>query len=64
MPIVTTVLAKGYDVLLCDEDVDEFCMMAMHDYTSGEGSADEESQAFEIKNVAGEDLGLTTDEEK
>ena len=64
MPIVTTVLAKGYDVLLCDEDVDEFCMMALHDYASGEGSADDENQAFEIKNVAGEDLGLTTDEEK
>lgn len=74
MPIVTTVLSKGYDVLLCDQDVDEFCMMALHDYTSdsiviasdaSEGDeAPVEKVAFELKNVAGEDLGLTTEEEK
>lgn len=74
MPIVTTVLSKGYDVLLCDQDVDEFCMMALHDYTSdsiviasdaSEGDeAPAEKVAFELKNVAGEDLGLTTEEEK
>ncbi len=65
MPIVTTVLAKGYDVLLCDEDVDEFCMMALHDYAlSSSENTDEEVQTYELKNVAGEDLGLTTDEEK
>ena len=31
MPLVTTVLDKGYDVLLCNENVDEFCMMALGD---------------------------------
>ncbi len=32
MPVVKTVLAKGYDVLLCTSDVDEFCFQAMQDY--------------------------------
>ena len=70
MPIVTTVLAKGYDVLLCDENVDEFCMMALGTYSSekivtfdDEGNQEEPKQ-FAIKNVGGEDLGLTTEEEK
>ncbi|WP_172135314.1 molecular chaperone HtpG [Adlercreutzia sp. ZJ473] len=71
MPIVTTVLAKGYDVLLCDQNVDEFCMMALGTYSSkdivsmdAEGDAEAEPKVFTIKNVGGEDLGLTTDEEK
>ncbi|WP_300629652.1 molecular chaperone HtpG [uncultured Adlercreutzia sp.] len=65
MPLVTTVLAKGYDVLLCDQDVDEFCMMAMGTY--GEHAVDDDEdnqQPYFIKNVGAEDLGLTTDEEK
>ena len=32
MPVVKSVLAKGYDVLLCTEDVDEFCFQAMRDF--------------------------------
>ena len=32
MPVVKAVLAKGYDVLLCTEDVDEFCFQAMGDF--------------------------------
>ena len=32
MPVVKAVLAKGYDVLLCTEDVDEFCFQAMLDF--------------------------------
>ena len=70
MPIVTTVLAKGYDVLLCDENVDEFCMMALQSYTSdktvtfNEDGESEPNKQFVIKNVTGEDLGLTTEEEK
>lgn len=60
MPIVKTVLAKGYDVLLCTQDVDEFCFTAMRDY-----GADENGEgAKELKNVAGGDLDLATDEEK
>ena len=70
MPIVTTVLGKGYDVLLCDEDVDEFCMMALGTYSNKdilapvEGDGEAQPKEFTIKNVGGEDLGLTTEEEK
>ncbi len=65
MPIVTTVLAKGYDVLLCDESVDEFCMMALQDYTPKDATEpDGSTKAWPIKNVGGDDLGLTTEEEK
>ena len=70
MPIVTTVLAKGYDVLLCDQDVDEFCMMALGSYSNeklvtfdDEGNQEQPKQ-FMLKNVSSEDLGLTTEEEK
>ena len=34
MPVVESVLAKGYDVLLATQDVDEFCFQAMHDFTA------------------------------
>ncbi len=66
MPIVTTVLAKGYDVLLCDENVDEFCMMALGQYASPREVAleGEEPKQWPLKNVGGEDLGLTTEAEK
>ena len=64
MPLVTTVLAKGYDVLLCDQDVDEFCMMAMGTYGERPAEGDEAPQPYFIKNVGSEDLGLTSEEEK
>ena len=53
MPMVKSVLARGFDVLLCTQEVDEFCMGVM--------------QAFDekpFKNVAGSDLGLASEEEK
>ena len=34
MPVVKSVLAKGYDVLLCTQDVDDFCFQAMRDFTA------------------------------
>ena len=34
MPVVESVLAKGYDVLLATQDVDEFCFQAMRDFTA------------------------------
>ncbi|MGI6105957.1 MAG: molecular chaperone HtpG [Raoultibacter sp.] len=52
-PIVKSVLAKGYDVLLCTQEVDEFCITSMPAYNE---------KSF--KNVAGGDLGLETEEEK
>jgi molecular chaperone HtpG len=53
MPTVAGVLDRGYDVLLCTQEVDEFCLMAMQEY-----------REKELKNVAGGDLGLETEEEK
>ena len=60
MPIVKTIQDKGFDVLLCTQEVDEFCMTAMHDY----GADEEGKNAKELKNVAGGDLGLETEDEK
>ena len=53
MPIVKSVVKKGYDVLLCTEEVDEFCFTMMHAY--GEK---------EFKNVAAGDLDLQSSDEK
>ncbi|MGI6218166.1 MAG: molecular chaperone HtpG, partial [Coriobacteriales bacterium] len=53
MPIVKTVSSKGYDVLLCTEDVDEFCLNMLHEY---------KEKTFQ--NVASGDLNLETEEEK
>ena len=53
MPMVTSVLARGYDVMLCTQDVDDFCFQAMQTY-------DEQ----ELKNVAGGNLDLETEEDK
>ena len=62
MPVVQFVLSKGYDVLFCTEDVDEFCFQAMMGYKASDAEADDEM--FEFKNVAGGDLGLESEEEK
>ena len=53
LPNAQLVLSKGYDLLLCPEDVDEFCLQMMHDY---------KEKAF--KNINSGDLGLETEEEK
>ncbi|MDR3315392.1 MAG: molecular chaperone HtpG, partial [Coriobacteriales bacterium] len=53
MPVVSSVCDKGYDVLLCTDDIDEFCLASMFDY-----------KEKPLKNVAGGDLGLETEEEK
>lgn len=53
LPVVNGVLAHGYDVLLCTEDVDNFALDMMHDY-----------QGNELKNVSSSDLGLDTEDEK
>ena len=73
MPVVTAVLAKGYDVLLCTQDVDEFCFQAMRDFeytpaaeaTEGDAEAAEpETRHLELKNVASGDLDLASEDEK
>ena len=53
LPQVETLSAKGYDVLLCNEDVDEFVFQSLMTY--------EEKKTC---NAATEDLGLQTEEEK
>ena len=63
MPAVTGVLDKGFDVLLCTQDVDDFCMMAMQSYAAPVEEG-EEAKDLPLKNVAGGDLGLESDEEK
>ncbi len=57
LPVVQGVLNKGFDVLLCTKDVDEFCFQSMMSY--GEGD-----EAHELQNVASGNLDLSTDEEK
>ncbi len=53
MPQVQTLTNKGYDVLLCTDEVDEFVMQTLMSY-------DEKS----FCNAATEDLGLQSEEEK
>ena len=64
MPIVTSVLAKGYDVLLCTQDVDEFCMTTMADFAVPDGDDPDSLTALPLKNVAGGNLDLATEDEK
>ncbi len=37
LPNAQLVLGKGYDLLLCTEDVDEFCLQMMRDYKEKDG---------------------------
>ncbi len=53
LPQVQTLQKKGYDVLLCTEDVDEFIPQTLINY-----------QEKPFCNAASEDLGLQTEEEK
>ena len=53
LPIVKTVARKGFDVLLCTEDVDEFCLQAMHTWNEKE-----------FKNVSTTDIDVASDDEK
>lgn len=53
MPVVQTVLDKEMDVLLCTDNVDDFCMSAMHVFKD-----------HEFKNVSSGELGLESEEDK
>ncbi len=57
LPTAQLVLDKGYDLLLCNEDVDEFCLQILRNYG-------EKDKAKEFKNINSGDLGLETEEEK
>ena len=52
LPMVTTVLAKGYDVLLCTMDVDEFCLMGLREY-----------YGKQFRNVSSGNLDVETEDE-
>ncbi len=53
LPQVQTLASKGYDVLLCTDDVDEFIPQTLMTYAEKQ-----------FCNAASEDLGLQTEEEK
>ena len=53
LPQVQTLASKGYDVLICNEDVDEFIFQTLMTYSEKK-----------FCNAASEDLGLQTEEEK
>jgi len=52
-PIVRTFTRKGFDVLLCTEDVDEFCLQTLHVW-----------KEKQLKNVSTADIDLASDDEK
>ena len=62
LPSTELVLDKGYDVLLCTEDVDEFCLQILH--SADAKDAEGKDRTVEFKNVNSGDLGLETEEEK
>ena len=69
LPAVTSALGRGYDVLLCTQDVDEFVMQTMRTYHMDAVAGDAENAGvdardLELANVATADLDLATDEEK
>ena len=69
LPAVTSAVARGYDVLLCTQDVDEFMIQAMRTYHMDAVAGDAENPGvdardLELANVSTADLDLATDEEK
>ena len=53
LPIVKTVGRKGFDVLLCSEDVDEFCLQSMREW-----------KEKQFKNVSTTDIDVASEDEK
>ena len=69
LPVVTSALGRGYDVLLCTQDVDEFMLQAMRSYHMDAVAGDSETKGVdardvELANVSTADLDLATDEER
>ena len=61
MPVVKSVGGKGYDVLLCTQDVDEFCLQAMREFTWTPETA---SDAAETPDETSEDKKAEDKKEK
>ena len=53
LPSAECVLDRGYDILLCTEDIDEFCLQMLRNF-----------KEKEFKNIGSGDLGLETESEK
>ena len=53
LPSAEAVVDRGYDLMLCTEDVDEFCLQMLRSY-----------KEKEFKNIGSGDLGLESDKEK
>jgi len=53
LPSAESVIDHGYDLLLCTEDIDEFCLQMLRNY-----------KEKEFKNIGSGDLGLETESEK
>lgn len=53
LPSAESVLDHGYDLLLCTEDIDEFCLQMLRNY-----------KEKDFKNIGSGDLELETDAEK
>ena len=53
LPIVKTIREKGFDVLLCTDDVDEFALQVMRTW-----------KEKELKNVSTSDIDLASEDEK
>jgi len=69
LPAVTGAVKRGYDVLLCTQDVDEFMIQAMRTYHMDAVAGDAETPGVdardvELANVSTADLDLATEEEK
>ena len=69
LPAVTGAVKRGYDVLLCTQDVDEFMIQAMRTYHMDAVAGDAENAGtdardIELANVSTADLDLATEEEK
>ena len=69
LPAVTSALSRGYDVLLCTQDVDEFMFQTMRTYhmdaVAGDAGVEAaDARDVELANVSTADLDLATQEEK
>ena len=69
LPAVTSAVARGYDVLLCTQDVDEFMIQVMRTYHMDAVAGDAENPGtdardIELANVSTADLDLASEEEK
>ena len=69
LPAVTSAVRRGYDVLLCTQDVDEFMLQTMRSYHMDAVAGDAENPGaeardLELANVTTANLDLASEEEK